>query len=212
MRPPASVLTVAMINEAWVIESVSDSVVDVLGWRADQWRGRPLLGEMHPADVAGFYDAVLRAEHSGGGVAVEARLRDFAMSWRALTLGVIPAPGESELPAIVLTLSPSLASMLSSRDRDWRNWATLSAGLEGAASAVRELISDRMPAIELSARQVEIVSRLLRGERVPSAATAMNLSQSTIRTHLGAVFQKFGVNSQGELLQSLRRILDDPSN
>jgi DNA-binding NarL/FixJ family response regulator len=63
----------------------------------------------------------------------------------------------------------------------------------------------RLPiAIDLSARQQEVVSRLTRGERVPSIAKAMYLSQSTIRNHLTAIFRKAGVHSQEALLAHLR--------
>ena len=55
-------------------------------------------------------------------------------------------------------------------------------------------------AAEMSPRQWEIASRLVGGERVPSIAADMYLSQSTVRNHLSAIFQKFGVHSQRELL------------
>jgi len=53
---------------------------------------------------------------------------------------------------------------------------------------------------ELSPRQWEIASRLVQGDRVATIATEMYLSQSTVRNHLSAIFQKFGVHSQPELL------------
>lgn len=67
--------------------------------------------------------------------------------------------------------------------------------------------NEAMPSMltELSDRQLEIVSRLLAGERVPTIARVMYLSQKTVRTHLSHVFRKFGVHSQAELLEMLRR-------
>jgi DNA-binding NarL/FixJ family response regulator len=63
----------------------------------------------------------------------------------------------------------------------------------------------------LSLRQKEVVSRLLRGERVPGIAKAMFVSESTIRSHLTAIFRSFGVHSQDELLVKLRGALfSDP--
>ena len=56
----------------------------------------------------------------------------------------------------------------------------------------------------LTARQWEIVSRLLRGQRIPAIAQSKYLSQNTVRNHLSTVFQKVGVHSQTELLQLLR--------
>jgi DNA-binding CsgD family transcriptional regulator len=58
---------------------------------------------------------------------------------------------------------------------------------------------------ELSERQREIVVRLMEGQRVPQIAQAMYLSPSTIRNHLTAVFRRFGVHSQAELIATLSR-------
>lgn len=63
---------------------------------------------------------------------------------------------------------------------------------------------DRVPGLEaLSSRQWEIVTRLLRGERVPRIARAMYLSPSTVRNHLSTIFRKLGVHSQAELIDRL---------
>jgi DNA-binding NarL/FixJ family response regulator len=55
-------------------------------------------------------------------------------------------------------------------------------------------------AADLSPRQREIFSRLVRGERVATIAAEMYLSPSTVRNHLSAIFAKVGVHSQQELL------------
>jgi DNA-binding NarL/FixJ family response regulator len=55
----------------------------------------------------------------------------------------------------------------------------------------------------LSPRQHEVLSHLLRGERVPTIAAALYLSQSTVRNHLTVIFNRFGVHSQPELLDLL---------
>jgi len=51
-----------------------------------------------------------------------------------------------------------------------------------------------------STRQWEILSRLVRGERVGDIANALYLSPSTVRNHLTAIYRKFGVHSQAELV------------
>jgi DNA-binding CsgD family transcriptional regulator len=56
---------------------------------------------------------------------------------------------------------------------------------------------------ELSRRQLEILGRLLRGERVPTIADELFLSRSTVRNHLSAVYRRLGVHSQAELLARL---------
>jgi DNA-binding CsgD family transcriptional regulator len=57
---------------------------------------------------------------------------------------------------------------------------------------------------DLSTRQWEVVTRLLRGERVSTIAREMYLSPSTVRNHLAAIYRKVGVRSQAELLELLR--------
>jgi DNA-binding CsgD family transcriptional regulator len=57
----------------------------------------------------------------------------------------------------------------------------------------------------LSGRELEIVMRLMDGDRVPSIAGALFLSPSTVRNHLSAVFRKLRVGSQQELIHLLRR-------
>lgn len=58
---------------------------------------------------------------------------------------------------------------------------------------------------ELSARQSEVVARLVDGERVPKIARSMFLSPTTVRNHLSAIYRKFGVHSQAELMAALLR-------
>jgi HD-GYP domain-containing protein (c-di-GMP phosphodiesterase class II) len=55
----------------------------------------------------------------------------------------------------------------------------------------------------LSARQWEVLSHLMRGERVRTIADKLFVSESTVRNHLSAVFERFGVHSQVQLLALL---------
>jgi DNA-binding NarL/FixJ family response regulator len=56
----------------------------------------------------------------------------------------------------------------------------------------------------LSPRQADILTRLLRGERVATIAAELYVSPTTVRNHLTAIFRKFGVHSQTELIELLR--------
>jgi DNA-binding CsgD family transcriptional regulator len=58
---------------------------------------------------------------------------------------------------------------------------------------------------DLTARELEIVRRLLAGDRVPAIAQSLYITQSTVRNHLSSVFAKLGVTSQQELIVLLRR-------
>lgn len=56
----------------------------------------------------------------------------------------------------------------------------------------------------LSPREVEIVLRLLAGDRVPRIAKSLYLAPGTVRNHLSSAFWKFGVHSQQQLIVLLR--------
>jgi DNA-binding CsgD family transcriptional regulator len=76
------------------------------------------------------------------------------------------------------------------------------AGLAAGVSAMPQ--SSAVPGLdELSARQLEVVTRLLRGERVLTIARGMFLSPSTVRNHLSTIYRKVGVSSQTQLLDLL---------
>jgi DNA-binding CsgD family transcriptional regulator len=56
----------------------------------------------------------------------------------------------------------------------------------------------------LSRREQEVARLLLRGDRVPSIAQQLWLTQGTVRNHLYSVYRKLGVKSQQELIALLR--------
>ncbi|MDT7544671.1 MAG: hypothetical protein QOE99_781, partial [Actinomycetota bacterium] len=57
---------------------------------------------------------------------------------------------------------------------------------------------------QLTTREYEIVVRLSSGERIPTIARGLFLSESTVRNHLTSVYRKLGVRSQIELMTWLR--------
>jgi DNA-binding CsgD family transcriptional regulator len=57
---------------------------------------------------------------------------------------------------------------------------------------------------ELSPRQHEVLQRLVSGQRTPVIARELFLSQNTVRNHLSAIFRRFGVHSQSQLLERLQ--------
>lgn len=59
-------------------------------------------------------------------------------------------------------------------------------------------------AAQLTPRQVEILLRLLAGDRVLRIARDLFISQSTVRNHLSLVYRHFKVHSQDELVHLLR--------
>ena len=89
---------------------------------------------------------------------------------------------------------------------------------DGAARLLEDVLGNSAPRLvedrtalpaggsfaDLSSRQQEILRRLLEGERVPTIARTLYLSPTTVRNHLCAMFRKFGVHSQEELIERVR--------
>ena len=73
------------------------------------------------------------------------------------------------------------------------------AGLEQSAERID--LTDIGFTRELTPRQLEVLVRLSRGERVPAVARDLYISQSTVRNHLSTIFAKAGVHSQSELMR-----------
>jgi DNA-binding CsgD family transcriptional regulator len=57
---------------------------------------------------------------------------------------------------------------------------------------------------DLTERQWDILARVLDGQRVPSIARELHVGQSTVRTHLAAIFRRLGLHSQDDLVERLR--------
>ena len=57
---------------------------------------------------------------------------------------------------------------------------------------------------DLTTRQWEILARMAQGQRVSTIADELYISRSTVRNHLAAIFRRFGVHNQAELVEKLR--------
>ena len=60
-----------------------------------------------------------------------------------------------------------------------------------------------VPANALTAKEEEVLGALMAGYRVPTIARDFHVSQSTVRSHLRSIFQKYGVHSQAALFEKL---------
>jgi PAS domain S-box-containing protein len=198
------------LNEDWDISEFITQPDELIGSPSAALLGTPFHDLVVPADRARLLAALARAT-SGGDAVTHLRLRQRNRGWRIVrtTLRMpIHAPG---------VFSFRLGSIRgSSSDADRFRVVQLERSLQRIAAEVQaagvltELAgSDGAVAIRgiarLSARQWEVISHLLRGERVPAIAREMYVSQSTVRNHLAAIFRKFDVHSQQELIEELRR-------
>jgi DNA-binding CsgD family transcriptional regulator/PAS domain-containing protein len=187
--------------------SVSKDVRDVLYVEPDDVVGKSLLDLVELRSPLGTMADGLATTV----VHRQARVRRADGRWAdaCLLLGGPPRAGGSD---VSFALSTALASAAPPAGRIAELEQRLRIiGLEVRSAGLLEGVAD-LPSVsehpqlrELTSRQWEILSRLLRGERTPTIAAELYISPSTVRNHLAAIFQKFGVHSQAELLAALRQ-------
>lgn len=198
----------ASLDREWRVEKLATEG-DLLGYSAADLVGMALLPLVHPHDLALILSAFARAT-SRVSAEQRLRLRHRDGTWREVEV-LVTASGAEGPSRFSLTLGSgdrpaSSESRLSELEHHLRRIAieVRAAGVLAGPGDVEGLGGLTLNS-GLSGRQQEVVSRLLRGERVPGIAKAMYISQSTVRNHLTAVFRKAGVHSQEALLAQLRR-------
>jgi DNA-binding CsgD family transcriptional regulator len=205
-RDPA-VIAVGGLDEHGVITQISSEIETLVGFHPYQMAGRQLLDDEQHRLVM----AVLNAEDargSGATISVHFPMQDAAARWRSMRALFSTASGPAGT-LFVLVEDPrddESADRLARLERLlWRIAA------EVDASGILERIGSspnptRIPLrAELTKRQWDVLSRLLRGDRVPAIAAELYVSESTVRNHLAGIFERFDVHSQSELLALLRR-------
>ncbi|MCW2668270.1 MAG: Response regulator containing a CheY-like receiver domain and an DNA-binding domain [Frankiales bacterium] len=181
--------------------------------------GRSLLEVIHAED-AGV--VMLLAAHCGTRAATvtgRARLRSRQGGWQQGRIALqslsqeVASAGEPAGFAFALSL---VRQETEQRDSTWvvdpsSGFAVVPGGTASLHTATVASWIDRLPTVQqrpalatLTDREREIVARLVGAQRVAVIARELFLSQSTVRNHLTAVYRKFGVRSQIELLELLR--------
>jgi DNA-binding CsgD family transcriptional regulator len=203
---PAPAMAFGITDDHGVVTSVSDDIHDVIGVNASDFIGKPLLRSPDMSNAWRLLDATpsqtgrncisMRLDSMGSPTCPHVRciLTSFAKS---SNYGFILIP-ETEL-----TSTPTNDRVADLEKSLWK------IATEVQASGIFEHLwsfpdADRFPQLNtLSSRQWEVLSRLLRGQRVSTIAEALFVSESTVRNSLSTIFHKFGVHSQAELLKLL---------
>lgn len=201
------------VDHRWQVTRVRSTTDALLGRPLDELLTCSLLDLVHPDDLPPLLFGLARATSGWSGRAL-ARVRRQDGSWQVVE--VVPTihadgVGEDVLATFVLTerSADDGGAAPGSGVRDVPERLRRIADQIEAANVLAPL-ADVGAALgiattaDLSPRQWEIVSRLVRGDRVATIAADMFLSRSTVRNHLSAIFTKVGVHSQDELLALFR--------
>jgi DNA-binding CsgD family transcriptional regulator len=199
---------VGMADASLLIERISSDAEDLFGVPVSELLGHSLLSLVDHDAVPRCLSALGEAAASRNGVSLHLDIRgDSARSrlrCEVLFLPLEPSPSVSfvflPIPRdeLVGLESTNLSAMLLRLGRGAEVAQLADAMFRGVS------ITDVPGLNSLTTRELEIVTRLMTGDRPPSIAGDLFLSQSTVRNHLGSVFAKLGVNSQHELLSLLR--------
>ena len=188
-------IALIVTDHDWVIEHVSNDVEGILGRDPESYKGLSLLALLRPSDVQSFMVVVGHLAAGGGAATLPVHLRTAQGHWQDLD-GLVLAMCRHTPPRLglaVAVIDDRRGPTTSDRQRQ------LAERCVDALDGMDRFRSD--PSLgDFSTRQWEILSRLVRGQRVGDIATALYLSPSTVRNHLTAIYRKFGVHSQAELL------------
>jgi PAS domain S-box-containing protein len=191
---------------------VSAEIEKLLGERPAALRDTLIVNRVHPDDVATFLLALGRALDDGAGVGLHVRVRRRRGDYGPMRMLVSPATNSASTRlGFVLTREPTSSAPDDDRvagleQHLWRiavevQAAGVTEGMHGLPDVAQIPGSE-----DLTTRQWQILTMLLRGDRVPGIARALYVSRSTVRSHLAAIFRKLDVHSQAELIALFRDV------
>jgi PAS domain S-box-containing protein len=208
-QPPATAVpeqhAVGSLDAEHRVAQVSAEAHDVMGATADAVIGQHMAELVHPDDVAPLLRTLAAAVDQRDGAGNEVRVRGSDGEFHPVHVTACPIDGTSR---VGFCATRGGGDMTGARVAELERHLTRIAREIEAAGLIRSGMQipdpERVPGLaDLTAKQWEVVTRLLRGERVASIARAMYLSPSTVRNYLSAIYRKIGVHSQAELLERL---------
>jgi DNA-binding CsgD family transcriptional regulator len=208
-EPPAVVGTA---DASLAIERISGDAGSLFGWSVEDLVGRSLMSLVAEKDVPNCLVALAEASASQHGVAIYVDVRGVspdggAPSVVGCELLILPLHPTPSCAFVVLPTSVELSRTPLSADLP-EILARLGRGAEmaqlvrGATAGITE--RDLPGLSNLTIRELEVLTRLLDGDRAPAIAADLFLSQGTVRNHLASIFSKVGVGSQQQLLTLFR--------
>jgi DNA-binding CsgD family transcriptional regulator len=199
---------VGTADEHLRIDRISSDAEDLFTAPVSELIDRPLLSLIARDDAQACLDALSDASENLHGITLHVRVRAEvegpALKCELVILPLEPSPS----CAFVFLPIPDEADNDPVADKLSAILHRLGRGAEEAQLArgvFRGIAEHELPGLsQLTTRELEVVTRLLDGDRPPAIAAKLFLSQSTVRNHLASVFAKLGVTSQQQLLDAFR--------
>lgn len=193
------------------VDRISMGVDAVLEYSPHEVIGQSLLRLIAADDVPKLLGALAYSSSTGMGSSLPLGVQLFGSPVRERQTLLLPLVPTSTFAFAFLDEKDSLDSLnsgLAMNQALWQFDETIR-----AAAASRMAREHRWPPgmNRLTVREMEIVTRIMNGDRVPTIASDLFLSQSTVRNHLSSVFEKLNVSSQQELVHLLRKTDETPT-
>ena len=212
-----SPMVMGTLDPRWRVRRISVEVTDVLGFAQEDCVGVPVLDAVHPMDAPTLLSHMTSLALDATAGSLHLRVRRKQKGWQPSRVVVCSLMASKYTP-FAFALSP-LADVPPATEAD--RVRDLEGRLRRIATEVRAAgitplsVAPSVPGdldvlAELSPRQHEVLQRLVSGQRTPVIARDLFLSQNTVRNHLSAIFRRFGVHSQSQLLERLQ-LLSGPT-
>jgi DNA-binding CsgD family transcriptional regulator len=211
-------MVMGTLDPRWRVRRISVEVTDVLGFAQEDCVGVPVLDAVHPMDAPTLLSHMTSLALDATAGSLHLRVRRKQKGWQPSRVVVCSLMASKYTP-FAFALSP-LAEVPppateADRVRDLEGRLRRIATEVRAAGITPLSVASRVPGdldvlSELSPRQHEVLQRLVSGQRTPVIARDLFLSQNTVRNHLSAIFRRFGVHSQSQLLERLQ-LLSGPT-
>jgi PAS domain S-box-containing protein len=199
------------LDHEWRFSEISPDAAELLGWDLDDARGSLMQGAVHPDDASLLLLTLARSGAERRAVATRLRVQRPDGQWTPVRCVLSPLcdhnPARFGFGLWLLSNEDDfkMADQRATRLEEhlWRIGAEVHASGIGGLSANRSRLWSHPVLGGLSERQSQVLGRLINGDRVPTIARSLFLSESTVRNHLSAIYRKAGVHSQSELLARL---------
>jgi DNA-binding CsgD family transcriptional regulator len=187
-----------------VVDRISSDVEAQFGKASPAAVGRSLFQLVDAGDVAALLSAAAHCAAEGTGASLTAAVR-LGPARVDCSIVLLPMPPAPTLAFALLPVAGEAGDGSSATGRMARLLQGFGAGVQGASTSRRAAQAPAVPGLDrLTSRELEVVTRLVQGDRVPTIARSLFLSQSTVRNHLSAAFTKLGVADQQQLVHLFR--------
>jgi PAS domain S-box-containing protein len=205
---PAPTAVIGTTDQRLVIDRIGANAERFLGYPPTQLVGQSVLNvadaQSAPVMLGIFLEAIRTQADVSTSVAVRSK-DGHRHRCELVVFPLVPSPTSAFalLPGGDDALSPA-AALRARQD--------VLHGVEGFtlfSTATARQFSVTSPAglpgvAELTSRELEIVVRLVSGDRVLAIAERLFISRSTVRNHLSSIFRKLRVHTQQELVDLFR--------